>query len=73
LIQSIEITRACSTTFHPSTAAYHARVVIGLLETLVPESDFRQLRESLPESEANENWASLFELIDAGGWEARED
>ncbi len=57
----------------PSTAAYHARVIIDLLETLVPESDFRQLRESLPESEGDENWGSLFELVDAGGWEARED
>lgn len=53
-------------------AAYHARVVIDLVETIVPESDFRQLRDQLPESEDEENWQQLFELVDAGGWEVRE-
>ncbi|MFP8958468.1 DUF2267 domain-containing protein [Natrialbaceae archaeon A-CW3] len=49
-------------------AAYHARVVIDLVETLVPPSDFRQLRDQLPESEDDENWRKLFEVVDAGGW-----
>lgn len=49
-------------------AAYHARVVIDLVHTLVPESDFRQLRDQLPESEGDENWGQLFEIVDAGGW-----
>ena len=52
----------------PVDAAYHARVVIDLVHTLVPESDFRQLRESLPESEDDENWRKLFEVVDQGGW-----
>ena len=49
-------------------AAYHARVVIDLVETLVPPSDFQQLRDQLPESEDDENWRKLFEVVDAGGW-----
>lgn len=52
----------------PSDAAYHTRVIVDLVETLVPESDFRQLRESLPESEDDESWGKLFEVVDAGGW-----
>lgn len=50
-------------------AAYHARVVVDLVETQVPESDFRQLRDLLPESEDDGDWRSLFEIVDAGGWE----
>jgi len=49
-------------------AAYHARVVVDVVHTLVPESDFWQLRDSLPESEDDENWGKLFEIVDAGGW-----
>jgi uncharacterized protein (DUF2267 family) len=49
-------------------AAYHAQVVVDLVRGLVPESDFRQLRDQLPESEDDENWRKLFELTDAGGW-----
>ena len=49
-------------------AAYHAQVVVDLVHGLVPESDFRQLRDQLPESEDDENWRKLFELTDAGGW-----
>lgn len=49
-------------------AAYHAQVIIDLVSTLVPASDFRQLRDQLPESEDDENWSKLFELVDAGGW-----
>ena len=56
----------------PADAAYHARVVVDLVETLVPASDFRQLRDSLPESEGEENWGQLFELVDAGGWTERD-
>lgn len=53
----------------PADAAYHARVIVDLVHTLVPESDFQQLRDALPESEDEENWGQLFELVDAGGWE----
>ena len=52
----------------PVDAAYHARVIVDLMHTLVPESDFQQLRDSLPESEDDENWRKLFEVVDAGGW-----
>ena len=56
-----------------SDAAYHAQVIVDLVHTLVPESDFQQLRDSLPESAGKENWRKLFELVDAGGWgEAQE-
>jgi len=47
-------------------AAYHARVVIDLVREVVPASDFRQLRDELPESK--EDWGNLFEVVDAGGW-----
>jgi uncharacterized protein (DUF2267 family) len=53
----------------PSDAAYHAQVTVDLVHTQVPESDFRQLRDQLPESEDDENWGKLFELVDAGGWD----
>jgi uncharacterized protein (DUF2267 family) len=49
----------------PSDAAYHARVVIDLVRTVVPDSDFQQLRDQLP---ADEDWGGLFEVVDAGGW-----
>lgn len=52
----------------PSDAAYHAQVIIDLVRTVVPPSDFRQLRDGLPEGEDDENWRKLFELVDAGGW-----
>ncbi len=55
-----------------SDAAYHARVVIDLVESVVPESDFRQLRDQLPESDDEENWQKLFEVVDAGGWSEAE-
>ncbi|SER87414.1 DUF2267 domain-containing protein [Natrinema salaciae] len=51
-----------------SEAAYHARVVIDLVHTQVPPSDFRQLRDQLPEDRRDENWGKLFEVVDAGGW-----
>ncbi|ELY47182.1 DUF2267 domain-containing protein [Natronorubrum bangense] len=57
----------------PPEAAYHARVIIDLVETLVPPSDFQQLRDQLPESEADENWRKLFEVVDAGGWGEAEE
>jgi len=54
-------------------AAYHAQVIVDLVRTLVPPSDFQQLRDQLPESEADENWRKLFGVVDAGGWsETRE-
>ena len=56
----------------PVDAAYYSRVIIDLVHSEVPESDFRQLRNSLPESEDKENWRQLFEIVDAGGWVARE-
>lgn len=52
-------------------AAYHARVIVDLVETLVPESDFQQLRALLPEDEDTEDWGELFEIVDSGGWAAR--
>ena len=56
----------------PTDAAYHARVIVDLVRTVVPESDFAQLRDALPESEDDENWRKLFEVVDAGGWEERD-
>ena len=57
-----------------SGAAYHAQVVMDLVASVVPESDFQQLRDQLPEADDDENWGKLFELVDAGGWEGtRED
>jgi len=53
----------------PPEAAYHARVIIDLVHTESAPSDFRQLRDSLPESEDDENWRKLFELVDQGGWQ----
>ena len=50
-------------------AAYHARVIIDLVHEVVPESDFRQLRDGLPEQADDENWGQLFEIVDAGGWQ----
>ena len=52
----------------PPEAAYHAKVIVDLIETLVPQSDFQQLRDQLPESQDDENWRKLFEVVDAGGW-----
>ena len=49
-------------------AAHHARIVVDLVHAEVPASDFRQLRDMLPESEDDENWRKLFEIVDAGGW-----
>ena len=49
-------------------AAYHARLIIDLIETIIPPSDFQQLRDQLPESAESENWGKLFEIVDAGGW-----
>lgn len=57
----------------PSVAAYHARVVVDLVHTLVAPSDFQQLRDQLPESEDTENWGKLFEVVDAGGWTETDD
>ncbi|MFW5917182.1 MAG: DUF2267 domain-containing protein [Halorubrum sp.] len=50
----------------PADAAYHARVIVDVVRSQVPESDFYQLRDLLPESEDTENWGSLFELVDDG-------
>ena len=52
----------------PPEAAHHARIVVDLVHAEVPASDFRQLRDMLPESEDDENWRKLFEIVDAGGW-----
>lgn len=53
-----------------SDAAFHARVIIDLAGEVVPESDFHQLRDQLPEGD--ENWRNLFEIVDAGGWNQAE-
>jgi uncharacterized protein (DUF2267 family) len=50
-------------------AAYHAQVIVDLLHSEVPASDFEQLRNQLPEGEDEENWGKLFGVVDAGGWE----
>ena len=57
----------------PSTAAYHARVIVDLVETQVAPSDFEQLRNQLPEAQDDENWGKLFEVVDAGGWGEAEE
>ena len=57
----------------PADSAYHARVIIDFIETQVPDSDFQELRNSLPESETEEDWRQLFELVDAGGWNERDE
>lgn len=57
----------------PPEAAYHARVVVDLVHTLVPGSDFQQLRDALPEPADDENWRKLFEVVDAGGWSEAEE
>ena len=51
----------------PADAAYHARIVVDFVRTQVPESDFRQLRDQLPESPDKANWGKLFEVVDADG------
>ncbi|MFO8114832.1 MAG: DUF2267 domain-containing protein [Halorubrum sp.] len=48
----------------PADAAYHARVIMDVVQSQVPASDFHQLRDMLPESGDSENWGSLFELVD---------
>ncbi|AGB17540.1 hypothetical protein Halru_2972 [Halovivax ruber XH-70] len=50
-------------------AVYHARVIVDLVAEIVPASDFRQLRDQLPESQHDQNWRKLFEIVDAGGWD----
>ena len=52
----------------PPEAAYHAQIIMDLVSSEVPSSDFQQLRDQLPESEDDENWRKLFAVIDAGGW-----
>jgi uncharacterized protein (DUF2267 family) len=47
----------------PPDAAHHARVVMDVVHSQVPASDFQQLRDSLPEGD--EDWAKLFEVVDA--------
>lgn len=54
-------------------AAYQAQVIIDLVSTIVPPSDFRQLRDALPEREEDENWQKLFAVVDAGGWDERQE
>lgn len=54
-------------------AAYQARVIIDFIGTQVPESDFRQLKQQLPEDADDENWQKLFEIVDTGGWGAAEE
>jgi uncharacterized protein (DUF2267 family) len=56
----------------PADAAYQARVIVDLVSEVVPESDFHQLRDQLPESGDDEDWGQLFEVVDAGGWHETE-
>lgn len=57
----------------PTDAAYHARVIVDLVETLVPESDFQQFRGLFPEDEGAGDWDELFKVVDGGGWDARNE
>lgn len=41
-------------------AAYHARVIIDILNDVVPPGEMQQVRDSLP---ADEDWDELFELV----------
>lgn len=54
-------------------AAYRAQVVMDLVADVVPESEIRQVRDQLPESQHDENWRMLFAVVDAGGWGAAEE
>ena len=54
-------------------AAYHAQVIVDLVRTQVPPSDFQQLRDQLPEDQDDEDWGKLFEVVDAGGWGEAEE
>ena len=58
-----EITNA-----EPQDAAYHTQVIVDLVAEQVPPSDFRQLRDQLPESQDDENWQKLFGVVDSGGY-----
>lgn len=49
-------------------AAYHAQVIMDLVNTLVAPSEIQQIRDQLPESEDDGDWGELFEVVDAGGW-----
>ncbi|ELZ81443.1 hypothetical protein C455_04601 [Haloferax larsenii JCM 13917] len=51
-----------------SKAAYHARVIVDLVASIVPETEIRQVRNQLPEGDDGENWDQLFSLVDSGGW-----
>lgn len=53
----------------PPKAAYHAKVVMDLVSSATPENEIKQIRGQLPESEDDEDWGELFEVIDAGGWQ----
>ncbi|WP_256300664.1 DUF2267 domain-containing protein [Haloarchaeobius salinus] len=50
-------------------AAYHAQVIVDLVASQVPASDFQHLRDQLPQARDDENWGKLFAVIDAGGWQ----
>lgn len=68
------VDRVCEITGEePPEASYQSRVIIDFIESQVPPSDFRELREQLPESEDDENWRKLFEVVDAGGWGSAEE
>jgi uncharacterized protein (DUF2267 family) len=49
-------------------AAYHAQVILDLVHSVVPQSDFQQLRDVLPDADTDQNWGNLFGVVDAGGW-----
>jgi uncharacterized protein (DUF2267 family) len=46
-----------------SEAAYHARVIVSIVDEVVAPAEMRQIRDQLP---ADEGWEQLFELIDTG-------
>jgi uncharacterized protein (DUF2267 family) len=49
-----------------SDAAYHAQIIMAVVADVVPPSDLQQLRDQLPQSEDDENWQKLFEVVDQG-------
>lgn len=45
-------------------AAYHARVIIDIVNDAVPPGEMQDVRDGLP---ADEDWEELFELVDQDG------
>ena len=48
-------------------AAYHARVIVDVVNSVAPAGQMRQIRDQLPD---DEDWDELFELVE---WETERD